>query len=702
MVHFGDLGGPASSPNETTARILYTIHSPITITGDAQFASMATTEDWPGDGSAGNPYVVSSLDINATGHRWSICVNDTRVHFRVENCWLHDGTDAGLEFHNVSNAAVSDTVCERTGAYGIVAVQSDGNSFINNNCSQATYGIYLFTCSDNSIRGSTCSQAILDTGLYLDSANNNTISGNDFSPYGAPKGISLTGSHRNNVSDNACWWTGAGVLLEGSSNNTVVRNSFGGNSAGVSLQSSPVNTIADNLITGAGYSVFLMSSDDVTIVGNSQGKISLWDSHNSFISSNDCTGGGIRLGSSDWNVIENNTCSYVTGGADGVHLEDSDNNSIIYNNCSNNYNYFGIAVPWPDGCGIFLLSSDNNTIGNNMCLSNQGAGIEGFDCFGSTVTGNNCSFNQGMYGLTGDGITIGARTISDNICIGNTEHGLGAGGSGIVVSNNLCVDNRLGGIVLGSGSGSSSLTGNALVRNGIVFGDATAGVVGGWSIDTSNTVNGRPVQYLKGLVTGTVAFGAGQVILVNCTNVHVQDQTLNNATIGLQLFASTHLSVINNTCSYNNVGIFVRAVSNSTFTENAIYDNLGYGIDMQGSYNTIWNNSFARNNGAGLVYSPSHVQVLDYSWNDNRWNISGYGNYWADWTSPDAIPPYGIVDQPYVISAYSPPVQDYFPLVGPVTPIPPQIPEFGLTPLVVVVLFVLILVSGESGRRRAH
>ncbi len=686
-------------------QLAYTSHGVITIDGDAQFADTATLEGWSGDGSLGNPYVISSLDINGTGHRWSICINNTRVHFDVVNCMLHDGTDAGLELHNVSNARISDLKCEHTGSYGIVAAVSNGNSFTNNNCSDATYGIYLFASSNNRIRGSTCSQLILDTALYLGSSDNNTIAANDFSSDPAAKAIFLTDSDRNNISGNTCWWTGNGIVLQASSNNnTIAQNNFGGNTNAVQLQSSPVNTVTENLVSGDLFAVVVQSSYHVTVVGNDHGRISVGSSFNCLVSNNDCTGGGIALGSSDWNVLENNTCNFVPSGADGIHLENSDNNTIAYNNCSGNYQYGGIAVPFPDGCGIFLLSSDNNTIRNNTCLSNKGAGIEGFDCSWNVVTGNNCSLNLGMYGQTGDGITIGARTIADNICIGNTEYGLAAGGSGLSVSDNFCVDNHMGGIMLGAGTMSSSLTGNVMVRNGIVFLRTEVGIVGSWSIDTSNTVNDHPVQYLKDQAGGTVPLGAGQVILVSCSDVIVQGQILNNATLGLQLFSSSHLSIRNNTCSYNHLGMLVSAVSNSTFTGNAIYDNFGFGVSMQSSvYNALWNNSFARNNGAGAVYSPANIQVYDYYTNRNRWNISGYGNYWSDWTSPDALPPYGIVDQPYVISAYNN-LQDYFPLVSPLAQIPPPIPEYDPAFLAVGLIAIVLGISlfrrrGKPARR---
>ncbi len=697
QLRYGEVSAPSESP-WVPLRILYTTHSPITISGDAQFVATASTEGWPGDGSAGNPYLISGLDINGTGHRWSICINDTRVHFELSSCLLHDGTDSGLELHNVSNAVVSNLICERAGSYGIVAVQSDSNVFMNNNCSQASYGIYLFGSSYNTIRGSTCAQQILGSALYLESSDNNMISGNEFSSNVAASGISLTASDHNYVSDNSCWWAGYGVFLGTSShNNTIATNSFAGNSVAVQLQSSPFNMIATNTVIGVAVAAY--SSNGLTIVGNDGGKIFLSDSNDCIVSNNNCSHGGISLLSSKRNTIENNTCDYVPDGADGIHVIWSDNNTIQYNNCRYNYHYGGIAIPYPDGCGIFIQSSDNNTLRNNSCLSNEGAGIEGFDCPGTVIEGNNCSFNTGMHGLTGDGIAFGSngQRIANNTCIGNTQFGLSIYGSGFTI-NNLCIDNRLGGINLGDGKGTSALTSNRLVRNGIVFTEAALAIVGSWSVDTTNTVNDRPIQYLKGLVGGAVPLGAGQVILVSCSSLRVENQTLNNATIGLQMFSCSGLSIMNNTCSYNRVGILVSAVSSSTFTENAIYDNLGYGIDMQGTSNLLWNNSFARNNGAGAVYSATHIQVTDYYFNNNRWNTSAYGNFWSDWTSPDAIPPYGIVDQPYVISELINPVRDYYPLASPVDPIPPQIPEFGM-PFILVILVAIVVSAREAARR---
>jgi hypothetical protein len=119
--------------------------------------------------------------------------------------------------------------------------------------------------------------------------------------------------------------------------------------------------------------------------------------------------------------------------------------------------------------------------------------------------------------------------------------------------------------------------------------------------------------------------------------------------------------------------------TNSTLHSNTIWNALGHGIKIQsGSGNRIWNNSFARNNGATTSYNPSSQQALD-SGQGNTWNETvnpyGWGNYWSDWTNPDQDAD-GIVDLPYLLAGTSGSM-DHLPLALPPHPlrIPPPPPE---------------------------
>ena len=155
----------------------------------------------------------------------------------------------------------------------------------------------------------------------------------------------------------------------------------------------------------------------------------------------------------------------------------------------------------------------------------------------------------------------------------------------------------------------------------------------------------------------------------------------------------------NNTCNLNiQYGIRLWSSSDNNISWNQVCNNTLRGVYiLSGSNNTIWNNTFIGNNGAGTVYDPTHIQASDDGTN-NRWNSSsGFGNYWSDWTTPDVVPPYGIVDAPYDIAG-SAGAKDYYPLTTPQEPIP----EFGMMPLVVTVLLAAIVLMIGARRRKAQ
>ncbi|MEM3341109.1 MAG: right-handed parallel beta-helix repeat-containing protein [Thermoplasmata archaeon] len=90
--------------------------------------------------------------------------------------------------------------------------------------------------------------------------------------------------------------------------------------------------------------------------------------------------------------------------------------------------------------------------------------------------------------------------------------------------------------------------------------------------------------------------------------------------------------------------------SNNLITGNLIKGNRGLGFYIKSTCtaNLIYENAFVENNGASSTYNQSRPQAGDFS-GGNYWNSSGYprrGNYWYDWTSPDANGD-GIVDSPY-------------------------------------------------------
>ncbi|MCD4809591.1 MAG: right-handed parallel beta-helix repeat-containing protein, partial [Methanosarcinales archaeon] len=378
---------------------------------------------------------------------------------------------------------------------------------------------------------------------------------------------------------------------------------------------------------------------------------------------------GIYLNASHCNV-SGNTCSNK---GVGIHLNGSGNNSISSNDCSHNFN------------GIHLNGSCDNSISSNDCSHNSnGIYLDG-SCDNS-ISSNDCSHNS-------NGIYL------DGSCDNS------------ISSNNF--SNNRNSIHLDS-SGTNRLTGNIMFRGGIfIQGDSLNDYI--HEIDESNIVNGKPVYYRKDIESGRIPDGTGQVILVNCRDILVEDQELNDASVSINVAFSSNITIRNNNCSNNNyAGIFLDSSSNSSISNNNCsnnnyagifldgssnssisnnncsghWDGWGffgeYGISLDGSDSNIISNNTCLKNRDGICIERSCSNVIylnnfinrnyDYPSSTNIWNSTSkinytyrentfatyLGNYWGDYTGSDSDKD-GIGDSPYRINSDN----DNYPLMMP-------------------------------------
>jgi parallel beta-helix repeat protein len=212
----------------------------------------------------------------------------------------------------------------------------------------------------------------------------------------------------------------------------------------------------------------------------------------------------------------------------------------------------------------------------------------------------------------------------------------------------------------------------------------------------------NPGIYLQNCVNGTLennncSNDLAAIILDSSRNNTLINNTCgsNVGTYDIQLTSSNHNMLISNTCNSNygecifldsssgnvisnntcssngDLGIYLISSSNNNeISRNLVCNNAGSGVGIgSGSGNCVWNNTFVDNHGATDTYNKSHAQAYDDGTN-NWWNSTGgYGNYWSDWTTPDAVPPWGMVDHPYNMSG-SAAARDNYPLTRPPVPIP--------------------------------
>jgi len=253
--------------------------------------------------------------------------------------------------------------------------------------------------------------------------------------------------------------------------------------------------------------------------------------------------------------------------------------------------------------GIYLSSRKNVTI-NNIVISS------GFIYYIRLESSSNCRIvNNSILGIGGwYGIKLRASThnlVTDNTIM-NTHKAIELIDSSYnTLSNNEVIDNTHG-IWIGSRSLSPS-TGNTL-RNNVISGNKHSFLVhhiwlSGYihDVDTSNTVDGKPIYYWINRRDESVPLDAGCVVIVNSSRIIVRNLRLRNTGIGVCL-AYTEESVIENVeATVNYGGIWLQYSDSNVITRNNFTDNDGPGIYLERSnYNNLTDNFVRNGNSSGI------------------------------------------------------------------------------------------------------
>ena len=310
-----------------------------------------------------------------------------------------------------------------------------------------------------------------------------------------------------------------------------------------------------------------------------------------------------------------------SGGADytsiqaAIDASESGDTIMVYNGTyhenvrvNKQLTLIGIDMPVVDG----ERGDSTITVTASYCT------IDGFRVVHGSHYWNDAGIRVSSYGNT-----IKNNSIHDN----NVGIYLNGGGSN-TLTNNTISDNSYG-IRMYHSSG-STLRYNDMSGNTYNL-DVLAWSLDGYThdIDTSNTVNGKPVYYLVGR-SGMVidsSSNAGYVGVVNSSNIAVRDLTLENNYQGV-LFAYTSGSRIENVDASNNYyGIYMYQSSGNTLTDNRVIDN-SYGMDLQqSSSNVISGNNASRNwNGIYMYSSPYNSLTNNIADDNSNYGIYVYGD----------------------------------------------------------------------------
>jgi len=368
---------------------------------------------------------------------------------------------------------------------------------------------------------------------------------------------------------------------------------------------------------------------DNHIVDNLYGAIFLRASANNTISNNIIANNtlfGIHLWSSANNTIVNNT---IVNNGHGIDFYGNSNDNILRNNNMTNNKYnFGLIVRGETrdlyGYGIFNDVDSSNTVNGKPIYYwvNQSDAQVPSDA--GYVWLNNCN-----------NITIADCNLSNNLqgilllCTNNTR----------ILNNNIT--SNVHGIFVRIFSDNNTIVGNTLIDNinGIYLSDFSRfttmrnnNISGGYmnfglypdmwrvtvtqgpsylinDIDTSNTVDGKPIIYWVNQHNRRVPANAGYVMLINSTNILIEGLTLSNNVQNIFLLSSNDTVIANNSISNSIYGIdvweyrwFDRNTStlysfysfNTTIRENTLVDN-GVGIRIYSDNSIISDNKLYRN-----------------------------------------------------------------------------------------------------------
>jgi len=526
--------------------------------------------------------------------------------FTIQNSG-NNHTDAGIHIFSDYNIIRGNNIFHND--EGIFIQNSNNTLITSNNMSSNDYGLWLSDQSSNNTVISNIFNYNVWRGIYIDESGYNIFSNNDISDNG--NGIYLIKSDNNYLINNIITNNWYGIDLISSCSNSILNNTFLNDDLYVfdSYQNKIFNNTVDNkplvyledesdiIIDKIVGQIIIINCINITVqnqqLSNLVHSIVVWESKFCTISENSIINnyyGIVIYNSSNNCIIDNN----ISNNRYGIVFDYSgDNNSIIKNIISNNTD--GVSILNIDNTtliarnnfsknrfGIHVYKSKNTLILNNS-FSMDFIGIYLF------FKSNNNTINSNNFINCDDGIWI--RLVTDNIICENRIISSESDGIGIWILGsyyNLVSNNTIKGCFISIDIGNSynnTILDNIFFKGGISVQNSFQNIV------SSNIINDKPLVYLEEKSKINIE-DAGQVILIKCNNIFIENQNLSNTFIGVELWESNFCNILNNTLSNNHHGLYILNSHNINISNNNILNYYSFGINSYSSND----NTYFKNN----------------------------------------------------------------------------------------------------------
>jgi len=643
----------------------YTAMNPISIESDTALTTFATTNSLSGNGTAGNPYVISDYDIKGNNTTTPVLLSNLSLHLLVKGNRVHNVTDQevekGLDIVNCTNLTIQSNDIKNFTQYGIYVEESDvvvkDNNITNISIDTDHAAVGYYSSNAGSITNNTitsCARAVLlsecegiridrntinisKQGILVEESSNMTVVHNRISnnTSQSTKGIRFEDCEGGIVSFNdISTMRGSDISLDDSANFTISNNTIGHEG----------NPNPSNTAFYLDYSTSILIENNT--VNNSNGGVIFDDCENVVIRSNyiECDATMIRGDMSVNITLADNTLR-------GFETDGHYSHSIIHDRCSNvtinnntMYNSsFWFRNDWNPRDWFTISADDNNTINGtpvhflinetNMTITKPFGQLISINCTNVTIDSVQAPYEYyGALIRNCDDIVFKDSTLpsheisrywihSDNVSFINTTHSKNLFymiGDGMLMRN--CSFNNIRGVIIYMGNNSTfeDNTFGPNIQTAFSFNnyhrywDSPQYVSRGIRV-LNNTINGSYYSYTD----------RGIYLFYTCLEFNISGNTLENCGIEIYYDSMDHVSgyeMSSNTLDGKPI-LFLKDVSDKVVTGN------GYGqiITANSTNITLHNITFDNAFLPFQVFQLHHSEVRDIfirNTTDTTWESS--------------------------------------------------------------------------------